>query len=392
MTDDSEVGRLPQFARDIAVLARGPSPGRTAGSDHGVLPPFSGVLDVHADRGRVPTLDLSYLTLGPLVVPGVARPRGETRGSSTTDSDPDGRSSARRDTTNAEGREPTVREVISGQGAAGEGVAPDRSSAVLDDTPRTHLDPGTGRADRRSDALDTTGRERPDTDAPFDAPARTTVDRSGANDSSAGTGSSTPARTQAVRTENGPEATPTPSGRRSTGVDDRTLPIPPLDGVAPPRMLARRTEPTEGGRRASGTDAEGIAPPRLIPERPAAATDTGPSSSGPSDRDGRSGPRRSTPGDATGARPRMIVDRGLREERVGDRVDDSAATNDRNGSSGDGLDTGRHESSGHASDDSDERLAAVVEASTDPESRLVDRLYRALRERQAIERRRRGGR
>jgi hypothetical protein len=40
----------------------------------------------------------------------------------------------------------------------------------------------------------------------------------------------------------------------------------------------------------------------------------------------------------------------------------------------------------------DDSLASVVDASTDPESRLIDRLYRTLQERHDIEKRRRGGR
>ena len=406
MTDDSEVGRLPQFARDVAVLARGPPPGRGAErGDHGVLPPFSGVLDVHVVSGQVPTLDLSYLTLGLLVVPGVAHSRGRTRDSSATDSDPDGRSGGRRDATSDEGRELTVREVISARGDADRvRDAPDRSSAVLDDTPRTHLDPGTGRADRRGDAPDAPSRERPGSDAPFDAPVRTTVDRSGADgspDDPAGDASGPPpTRTPSAQTEDDPGSTPGANGRRSTGADDRTPatpagpPIPSLGGVAPPRMLTRWTEPTEGGRRASGPDTTGVAPPRMISERPAASTDADRSPSDAPDRDGRSGPRGNAPGDAgaTGRRPRMVVDHGsAAERRAGDRGGDSAAPNDGSDSSTDGTDDGRRESSGRA-DNSEERLAAVVEASTDPESRLVDSLYRALREREAIERRRRGGR
>ena len=88
----------------------------------------------------------------------------------------------------------------------------------------------------------------------------------------------------------------------------------------------------------------------------------------------------------------MVVDHGsAAESQAGDRGGDAAATSDGNVPSVDGPDDGRRESSGRA-DSSEERIAAVVEASTDPESRLVDRLYRSLREREAIERRRRGGR
>lgn len=345
MTDDPPFGTLPRFSRDITILSgRLWNRERTTGfGSHGVLPPFSGVLDVRFERGRVPMLDLSYLSLESIVAQGLARPdrdrvdhtTGESREvhhhtGSTESSDPGGGLDDR--------PELTVRELLAARREPHDGDAEGES---LGD----RLDTG--------QSLDRTPTERPDTERQtgadlLDGPSFTTVDHSRPTRPTDGPEPSEP-RARRGQTES-------PSGvhgRVDTGhgmssdfaleqtVVDRS-PTSVEGGEQPGEVPAR--PPSEGAVR---TGSGPIAPPRMVPDRREAGRTSGPT------REASVGP---------GSPPR--------ESHDGQRGESTSAQS---------LDT-------------DEQLSAVVDASTDPESTLVDRLYRTLQEREAIERRRRGER
>lgn len=435
--DHAAVEALPRFARDIAVLAGdGPSThGPVVPAEPCVLAPFSGVLDVRLDRGRVPTLDLSYLTLASLVTRAragtAARERGPRSPGTTLAETPAGPATRDVETGGDEGDGPKVRDVIHDQRPTDregtrEGAPPHADASI-----RTHLDldaghpgdrlrPGDAKSSpaevsRERDASTTVDRSRRSEPSsrqepiPRPEPTRTTLDRGPGEPASppdvGETGrsdgpSSEPTDRPRDRTAPRPSGTtldPTdaPAGRTDPSVPDRTVVNRSGPGVvSSDRSAGRAPPPDDGGPSVATTDVE---PPRMVATREA---------SQPEPRDAREVGRRPTgsaaeattagtsPADAGTAgpeagpsSPRMVVDRG-----------DSTAT-----PSDDGTDRGevspgdgRAEPPGRDLNDRmvdvDERLATVVEASRDPESRLVDRLYRALEERRAIEQRRRGER
>jgi hypothetical protein len=81
-----------------------------------------------------------------------------------------------------------------------------------------------------------------------------------------------------------------------------------------------------------------------------------------------------------------------RPDRTSDKSSATGTYGEWDTASPEGFPAGIGPSTTDAQSDEDVSLQAVMAESTDPESRLVDRLYRALKERDAIERRRRGDR
>lgn len=374
MTDDTEFGTLPRFSRDIAVLSGWVSNRETGVRDHGVLAPFPGVLDTRIERGRVPMLDLSYLTLEPLVASGLSR-SASRRAETITPSDVD------REPTNTgadadEEREPTVREVIygdSGEQIDEHTLDTGRLSSDVEGPSLTRLSTGSERPDDRSDTPrgQTRGQsgeptesarntrwnvpsdQSPDVpDGRRDMSPRTTVDRSG-----------TSFEPGNRRAETGPPSAGDAAAR---------------PGVPPPRMV------TEG---ATGDTAQ-RSPGRSVPGESAPPVPGESQTERAGSRPGEAARASSTPPteqDTTDG-PRMTVDRS---DTTGSDVDSAltAGVDDRSASPADeGIDLSDR------TVDSEDTLATIREASRDPESQLIDRLYRTLRERADIERRRRGGR
>jgi len=387
--DDSRFGTLPRFSRDVSVLS-GRTRSREDADGHasrGVLTPFTGTLDVRVQRGRVPLLDLSYLSLESVIAPRLARAAGDPDASVPSDAPSvedrsdrpvDAAGTGRED----DGPEPTVREVIFGDRTGADRGGGDRSDASEDRRPGSGLDLDAGRAGDRGDAE----RAEPSPGAP----PRTTLDRSGASGRPASTGSggaterrgsegaSSPGAGGADRTARGrPGAagrtTDRPGDERSEpsfDADDRTA---TASSASPPRSDAPATGT---GDRAA---------PRMVLERApgeSATRRSGRAGRLASERVGEGAPARP---ESAGDRPRMVVDRG----EGGDER--SAAAERETSGAGRADGPGRRDAGDPAVGD-DDRLAAVVDASADPESRLVDRLYRTLRERHDIEQRRRGSR
>lgn len=364
VTDESTLGELPRFSRDIAVTS---APRR---DQHrvalGVLEPFSGLLNGRVERDHPPRPDLSYLTLAPLVA--AAHGRGETTGTITsrTSERPSGEPLREKESDAGDDAEPTVREVLDREAASGgsvdrgvRGSGPDRT---LMDTPnhapsRRGWPTGdeTGSRSDRAETRDDSGPSRDVGSGPF-PPSLTTVDVTRFGDRSPGG----PVRTT---------GRPVPGDAGGTpGADFR-------GDVAPAAMTLRGASGDATGNATRGSRE------RQTGSRPE-----------PSDRRGRPGRGSADAG------PRLTV----RSESV--RSESAVATDADEGGSGDApgdptvTDTGGPSASSEAGvasvarGEADVELSSVLAASADPESRLVDRLFRALKERQAIERRRRGGR
>jgi hypothetical protein len=428
VTDDTEFGTLPRFSRDIAVLSTRTSTRDGRRRDYGVLPPFSGALETRVERGRAPTLDLSYLTLEPLVAPGLIRSAGrgtetETvtpsdlgRESTATDAETGGvRGPTTTDTGTDEEREPTVREVIYGDsGDRTDEHTPDtgRLSSDVEPPSLRRLSAGSERPEGWTDTLrGRTGGQSGDPnpvrdalgDAPsdrsseirgrqHDTPPRVTVDRSGSadpparregSDASAGeesspvdrlSGDDTPTRTVGDRSGASPEPT---DGRADTGPESVGDVAAKSGDVPPPRMIAEDAT-ADTARRSAGRSAAGgntsrtsgqsdsrAAGPTSVPRTAAASQ---------ADRGGGDGPR-------------LVVDRSDATTGSGaDSTSDAGVGDTGESSAGDGEDL---------SDRTVDRTgtgATIREASRDPESPLIDRLYRTLKERERIENHRRGGR
>lgn len=447
MNDDAALGMLPRFVGPITILSRGieVTSGGLVRADHCVLRPFSGVLDVSLGPGRVPTLDLSYLTLEPLVARAMARSAGSGYRSRTDSADTPSRQLTETDAApDRSGEvsdelrpEPRVRDVVHDQRPAHREEAGQPGTPDADGSTRTHLDlyagrqppperftdtPGEPDQDREASGVDDRRTEfRPATGS---EPTRTTLDHgpgepppTTAPGESVGLGGrdTTPASQPSDRRESNlpesrhenpqtpdrvtdpptPDRTvidrswPTPeaadvAGGQLTPPDGEGSPSPP-SGVEPPRMVARR-QPAEPGRddaRTVDRERRGSAAESVdavtAPDRTAVAGDAGSIEASAS---GATGPS------AGPSSPRMVVDRGEASADDGR----SAAVSEDAGSTGDDGDADAAHGPRSRRVDSDGELDVVKGASTDPESRLVDRLYRALQEREAIERRRRGDR
>lgn len=370
MTDASTLGTLPRYARDIAVTSA-PNDGAATGvRTLGVLEPFSGVLNGGVERGRPPLPDLSYLTLAPLVAAAHARSdRGDT-GSSRRSL---GSRAEDVDAGSDDDPEPTVRDVLRSvdtgasttAGADAAAASPDRPSRVdhyTDDAtapgaPDRPVPDDGGGATRDAGRRSTTDTHSVATPAP---PTLTAVDRTagrevtdrGSRDTSGRDGPTSGVRsgggssTSGVRSGGG-SSTP---GVRSGGA-----------GIAPPTMTVTAPADDDGGererqwapgRRESGGPGDGDDGPRLT-LRTAMGSETAAAGEGQAGSSGSS-----------------------------DGGDDAGSSDGGSGSAATTRTPGRD----------DGGLSAVLAASANPESRLVDRLYRAIQERDAIERRRRGGR
>lgn len=369
MTDD--IPELPQFSRNVAVLSErllGDERDTNVG-DTGVLSPFSGILDVTLERGQVPMLDLSYLTLEPLVASKLMRSPGKHSDQRSMSPPTD---DAIAEPTDIDNGEPTVREVIHGdsEGQLERRALDLQQLALRDEGPlRTRVDLGPARRENRSGQSSWPSRDAPDdTDSSFDAADFTTGDdsrlaeqitRRNPGDSNrsdrTSTGSTASAPNQTVVDRSGPSL---------EGGDDST------------DISSSPDEPRSTG-------ASEIVPPRMVADR--AVGDTGRSSG----RTGRRGGERSAEGGPDGSEaeangPRMVVER--REDGSAGSDEANAARNSDGKRDAVGRDPSERTATG------DDPIGAVIEASTNPESRFVDHLYRALQERESIERRRRGGR
>lgn len=377
MTED--IPELPKFSRDISVLSgRLPNSERgTEVTDHGVLNPFSGVLDVRVERGRIPMLDLSYLTLEPLVNPNLARPVDDGSGSRSAAPAPDMGSSeptagdAESDGKNHVG-EPTVREVIHGdRDAQPERYTSDLQRLTLQDEgpTRTRIDFGSKHWEHRSTRPSGPSH---DADSSFEAPDLTAGEESELSERTRREGPSDSNRSNRTSTEStafAPNQTVVDRSGPSFGQTDRVGDTSSVSG-----------DPGSMG-------SYDIVPPRMVTGR--ADGDTGRVPDQSSRRDGMQSAEHGPDGSrAVGSGPRMVVE-GSEDESTGESAAGSDETNAAPSRDGEG-DAGGHAPSAHTVT-RDEPIAAVIEASADPESRFVDRLYRALREREAIERRR-GGR
>lgn len=364
MTDD--IPELPRFSRDVAVLSEKLQDDErdTTVGDLGVLSPFSGILDVTLDRGQVPMLDLSYLALEPLVVSDLTR-SASGRSDQLSTSPPADDEIA--EPTDADDGEPTVREVLHGDREGQlERPGPDLQRLSLRDEgpPRTRTDHGPAR--RETGSSQTSGPSRPapdDADPSFDAADFTTGED--------------PERVERI--------TPTPGDSNRRGRTRTHTPAFGPEQTVVDRAGSSFAGDSEGGSSAPddpGSMGDGdIVPPRMVADR---AADDAERSSGRTDRrggeqSGEGGPD-GPEGEANG--PRMVVER---REDESDGNDEPNASGD-----GDGGADGRAVS--ERSTSGDDPIRAVIEASTNPESQFVDHLYRALQERESIERRRRGGR
>lgn len=362
MTND--MPELPRYSRDVAVLS-----GRLPDSDDDadvagprVLDPFSGVLDVTFGRGRVPMLDLSYLSLESLVASDLARSTG---GMSSSRTSPTATADPKRGSSEGDAGEPTVREVIRGdRDARPERDVPDLQRLALEDEgpPRTRVALGSQERTEQTDRTDVTGN--PDREAP-----NTTRDPDLSSSVDAETSFSATDRTVVDRSE--------PSIDQPGRVEGPSTSVEQPDSVDTPSSSIDRSGPTAS---------DDVVPPRMITDR--ADGDAGATARRPDRRNGVSSAGRESdhPG-RTVESPRMVV-----EETGDESTDESAAgSGDTTAAPSSGSDrVGRDP--GESIAGRDEQLAAVIEASADPESRLVDRLYRTLRERESIEQRRRFGR
>lgn len=383
--DDPKIVPLPRFSRDIAVLAgRGARRSDAVGrASIGVLEPFSGHLDVRFGTGRVPTLDLSYLTLAPLLAS--AEHRSTSRGPRSIEAAGGDRKerSTGRPTTEMTARqdpddrpvEPTVREVL--QHSRDVHAAEDRSRGTpVDGTGRTT---GVGEDTPSSGDRSLADERASDPDSTLlnpglsgERPPATEGRGPGSRDSAEANAAAEPtmwaldrsAREGAERSDEGPRRVPlrepSPPGR-GPGLSGAEA------GVPPPRMV------TDAGSGHDGAAMEGTT----------SATTTGSvtmsiATEGPA--------RAEAPATSADAQsPRLVLDRR--------GSGPAAAGEDR----GVGARSGRRSTGPEGPDEAADRAADssadlddLLSAAPDPESPAIDRLYRALHEREAIERRRGG--
>jgi hypothetical protein len=402
VTDDPQFGILPQFSRDVSILSR-----LIRASDdeevatRGVLPRFSGVLDVHVERGRPPLLDLSYLALESLIAPHIAK-RATRRGASATtgtvsgdsrSGEPLGRGDhASRD--EGDESEPTVGDVIHGDsdiqvrfhstGLEEPGLSPTH----LRLRPDRPADWST-QSDRMSnpDRADQLGSQSGE-------PSRTPVDQAEQSESIVGDDSTTIDRFGRARDDTfGSVPDLTVGSQPDSSVSEPNAATDPASDdpwsrdhsdVEPPRMVAEGHRP---GRRTPGDTADNVPPSWSLTgdegggarsrvavrsDHPAVGTRLDPE------------PGLLERGEVQ-TRPRMVLDRD----------------NGGNGESVTGSDGSSDDASGGAAGSSHgptphtpsvDDIGMSIPSSTDPESRLVDQLYRTLKERHEIEQRRKGNR
>lgn len=447
MQAQTELGDLPRFARDIAFLtASGPASHRDAApADHCLLRPFSGLLDVRMGRGRVPRLDLSYLTLEPLVARGLHRSTGSVGDARSAETLSDEPATPDHDADHrGERPEPRVRDVIHVDREGHQLTGTEwRGDAFQTEGPaRRHLDLESGRPGDRSGS---SGAAPQATDRDLDTRTSTTA-RSGSPDTTAESGSVetvTDPEQEAVvpRLEPGEAVTPdttwpdpddVPPGRSDdatverlrdrtalgpTDAPERTVidqsrssvdgddridrptsgPIPSddtrprvIDDITPPRMVTRREANQSSHRETDvtgrGSPGDASAHTSHRPTTETAGSEARQAVSQGSvrpDESGLAGP--DTPGDG----PRMTVQQTARS---GDQTSRAGTGGESDSAPASGPRGAGDRSSIDPTAGRDAQLDAVIDASTNPESQLVDRLYRALQEREAIERRRRGGR
>mgnify|MGYP000008087240 CR=1 FL=1 len=346
MTENTEFGTLPRVTRDLKVLSTSGKTGSQPGIlDGGILEPFTGVLDVQIDRGGEQRLDLSYLTLEGLLELNLPSPTGTTdrptegeRGPVPTD-----------DTT-----ELRVRDLVYGS----------------DD------DESEGETDRQ-DVFDLIGQdERP---TPSRELRRFDTTDAGDNRTLASDPDESSDRGAVDPTEN--------QSDRSGDLRNSGQVSPLQEDRGPRRTVVDRSPSTDSdaGRRETGT----VDSPRMSPEQTASAggdqTGQGVTASR-SNPDGSSaiGSSAASPTESAGE-PRMVVEHRAGEERTAESEDRDRGDAGERGAEQPTPDFGQQT-------DREEPLAAVIESSRDPESELIDRLYRSLRKREAIERSRRGGR
>lgn len=385
-------------------------------------------------HGRVPTIDLSYLTLAPMI--GAASRRSgasgtrslaaatDARGHRSTGRPTDG--TATREGADDEEVEPTVREVLHRSreptptddrshpatrdgregGANGRGDAQSDDDHVLAgeraaDPERTPLDPGPDLERTRSD------REVGDRST-----AGATDDAQLAPSSRAADGA-----TRAGRTGHRDRSAGDRAGREvdeavGQGADAQALPEPRMRALD--RSGRERSERGEDGPRrapyrepyahAHGPGASasgpGVPRPRMVTDagtgpddatmgRTSGTTMPGSGTRSPADVGSARWGRSAASADA-GRAPgrqgsRLVVDRRSRGQtaEAQDRGDEDRPGNRQPGAEG---------SDGPAdlTTDPSAALTDLLSASPDPESPVIDRLYRALQEREAIERRRGG--
>lgn len=451
VTDDFDIRETRRFSRRIGILgARVPSTGgveRTHGL--GVLPPFSGQLDVRVERGRVPSLALSYLTLEPLIAAAVSRRSSAAASSGFTDSsgvdsEPGGTDDGQGSSENV-----TVRNAIYGTTSGEEGSGIGRMATLGGDSP-TILQHETGTTQQpqgRHNRLSGVGPLRDgQEDARSDSPASRDVAGPSLVDRTVASSSEQQSRPgqSGEQTEGGERDASQPGDRRdaaaagresSDGAPKRVRPDSSTSTASdstpsPTRRTVRSSRVREsantdtGARRVMGDAAVNESPPanettsankttlpnagdasprppRMVTETGRAGSDRpngrqadpgsgfdaslGDSTAGLSDstRDVHGG-ETNRAADADG--PRMVFDTSGRSggPSGGSAAQEGATGRDAVGDVG--TDTS---STGDATSVS--RNSSLMEASQDPESRLVDRLYRSLQERDAIERRREGG-
>lgn len=421
MTDDLEIGTLPRFSRDITVLVgRGPRRGDQGGfAGIGVLDRFSGYLDLRLGPGRVPMIDLSYLTLDSILPGKDSRSTAGRRSLSAEAGAPDRRSTGRppsgaaaREDADGKAVEPTVREVLHrsrdrsplgerqrhatdyGRGrTAGEGDSPPRDRTLpaegAADPYRTLLGPGTSQEGPGPQG----GRDVGDRDSAGSTrdPRGTPSSGDASHDRTARPGMAG----RSVGDRDGHDAI----GPHESSPTMRALDRSVGDGPDRSRDGRPRTPPGEPSAldRDVGvsTPGVGVPPPRMITDTGDRSTDTavGPSSGLPTRQqpaDGRGRADRSATS-ATGDRvqgsrsPRLVLDRSGRGttpngEDQGDREQPVRQPG--------GVQ--RPEDAVDRAGDRPDPLTDLISASPDPESPAIDRLYRALQEREAIERRRGG--
>lgn len=394
MNDQSELGELPRFSRDIATIF-GPDQlrhGDSAPYHHFVLRPFTGMLDVSPQPGRVPMIDLSYLSLQSLITSTLERSRGRLRDRSPTDPGDVDRSETsetrRPEGTGGErGDDPgnrTVREALLGKTAEkGHPRGADRqhSSSISGDPPERGSDLHSWTLGQRTSAKKI---------GSFDSRLQKTHLEGSPSPGDGDPGSPFPKSQQATSeasrrrfespltyTEPG-ETTPTASESTPTMVSrDRTFQNQAESSIATGQPYADPTVSSPD----TIDESDDISPPRMttqVRDRMGPHPPTDGHSGGPD--------RSSNAADNPGSGPALG-----RSDGTADRPSDPTHRSPDQSTTETGP--ARTSAPDPARDQSEiPEHRSVFEASNDPESRLVDRLYRALREREAIERRRRGGR
>lgn len=425
MTDEGESVELPRFSRSISLVF-GPAESDRRGvvlDSVGVLPSFSGLLDVRVERGRAPMLDLSYLTLAPLLHRGLERSASRGPDQSIEDVRLDHRSAVDSDragqSSEGEESERRVKDVVFGEPPAEtDDRDVDGSMRVLDDADGDPSRRDAGAADGRTGQPDHPGRDArssPDRAIP-DRDIGTTVRRPWTVTEPA----NEPTKRESSAGSPGTQQD-TQSGRQSTsryqdasGVDSAEAPGTVAEGDAvhprePNRDQSHQTDAvtTTVVDSGDGPARSGARGGRRGGRNRAREVSRGAWSDGPTppatafDETGTGVARSQSSGDAVqpntgrgrGGGPRMVVDAGGRDAGAdGSEIDTTAGdTRDRPGTdttqrSG----TNAGDQPAHGQQPRDVESSPIMQATSDPDSRLIDRLYRTLKERDAIERRREG--